>query len=269
MPHVELHQDPHRHYKIDGKWTANKQRVASVTAVLGGSDGLTNWAANQAAIAGETAARRYLGAGDDLDHSILPWRALVELTGEMPDHVRDAAAARGTAAHHYLAEALEASSGLYGPADGAHVEYGHREAIDAFIDHTGAGAFMDDHGLRVERAVGCPKLAVAGTYDAQVVMDVSGGDCAALHRIDLKSGSSVQPTALAQLAMYERLAVRCGESPSEYLTIVHIDSCGGFKLHTVPVGGRAYNEAIELFHSYLNIYRSAPRLAKLLKEDRT
>lgn len=262
----QLFSAPHRHYrrlKESGDWTWNgdaKQRIVSVTTVLAGDSGLSEWAAAQAVSACGTAARRYLTAEEPLNRSLLSWRALVDLTGEMPDQIRDDAARRGTAAHEYLGWRL--GGPLYSPE----LSYGHRGAISQFTQDYQPRAISDSHGPRVERAVGCAKLAVAGTYDAQVMM---GADALGVevHRIDLKSSNTIRASHFAQLAAYEMLAQQCGERPSEFLTIVHINTCGDYVLHSIKVGGLEYDQALDLWTANLTIYRQTKSLDKVIKEN--
>ncbi len=262
-----LHEHPHRHYKVsaDGAkptWNGDdKQRIVSVTTVLGGPDNLTGWAASQAVTACSTAARRYLGAEEHLNGSILPWATLVELTGEMPDQVRDAAAVRGTAAHTYLSDALHGLDNTSGDA-----EYGHRQAIDAFLDDAVTTPCCDRHGARIERAVGCSLEAVAGTYDAHVFRADAHG-IPRLHRLDLKTSNTIRASHFAQLAAYEYLARICGEDPSAFLSILHIDLLGNYRLHSIEVGGDEHQQALDLWNAALTTYRNTSALNKYLKED--
>lgn len=264
----QLFSAPHRHYRVwkGDKWVWNgddKQRIVSVTTVLGGDSGLSEWAAAQAVSACGTAARRYLTAEEPLNSSLLSWRALVDLTGEMPDQTRDDAARRGTAAHEYLGWRL---GGYLHSGSFPEMSYGHRVATAQFIQDYQPRAISDSHGPRVERAVGCAKLAVAGTYDAQVMM---GADALGVevHRIDLKSSNTIRASHFAQLAAYEMLAQQCGERPSEFLTIVHINTCGDYVLHSIKVGGLEHYQALDLWTANLTIYRQTKSLDKVIKEN--
>jgi hypothetical protein len=241
---------------------ANKQRIGSVTDVLdGGAEALLNWAVGNAVAACETAAVRYLDCGVDLAGSILDFGALAQLTGRMPDTVRDDKAALGTAAHDYLAYRL----GCPEPGTAGLVPYGYRCGIDAFIAEHQPVAVRDTRGLRVERAVGDFERAVAGTYDAQVLLEPGErGRARMVHRLDLKTCNAVQPKHWAQVAEYEREAVLCGEEPSDYCSILHVTPLGDFALHSIAVGSPDYLLALDTFSSYLQIRRGENRLAKLL-----
>lgn len=249
---VELHETPWRHYKIDGSWTASGRRIVSVTTVLSGVDNLTSWAASQAVAAGAEVAERWLGWQHD---SVLSFGEACALTGLMPDDVRDAAAARGTALHRYFGAALLAP----GAPQYAELPYGYCAAINLFIAREKPAVPYDGGGPRVERAVGDAERAVAGTYDAQVFM------ADARHRLDLKSSNTVQPKHFAQLAAYERMAVAAGEETSDYLTIVHIDGTGNYALRSIAVGSEEHKTAERMFDAYLHIHRANSELAKVLK----
>lgn len=250
---AELHQTPFRHYKIDGSWTSAGQRVASVTTVLSGSqENLQNWAVNQTAAAFTSAIERWYGLDDGSDG--LTWTERAELTNLMPDQVRDAKAAIGTACHTYLADRLLGWSAC------DEAPYGYRAAIDAFLRDMRPTVVTDQHGPCVERAVGDAARVVAGTYDA--VVQMYDGPT---HRIDLKSSNSLQGKYWAQLAEYERLAVACGETRSDFLTIVHIDGLGNYALHSIPTGGPEEEDALAYFDAALALYRLGPQLGKLAK----
>ena len=279
-----LHDKPFRHYKVVGPkgkptWEGkDRQRIVSVTTVLDGDEALPRWAASTALGAAETAARAYFhGVDEALDTSILSFGQLVETTGMMPDAVKDLAGDEGTAAHVYLAQRLRAWSGVESsllglPARGLpEVPYGVMVAIDGFLAEHEPEPVIDAQGPRVERIVGDYDTAVAGTYDAQVLMgsDASGwwpevGD-APTHRIDLKSSRTMQPKFFAQLAEYERLAVGNGEDPSDYLTVLHVDRAGNFQLYSIEVGSAQHKQALQLFDANLAIHRLTPKLAKILK----
>lgn len=259
-----LHQEPHRHYKVllpgakKPSWQIKGVgRIVSTTTVLDNASQLTGWAASQSTAAGYQVAVDWFGAGPALSTSLLSFGELCALQPEWPDNVRDRAANQGTLAHHYLAERLSGEA----TGDCVALPYGLRCAIDDFVRDAQPFAVIDELGVRAERCVGNIENGVAGTYDAQVVM-LDG-----VHRLDLKSSRTVQPTYFAQVADYERSAVMQGEQPSDWLSILHVDRLGGFKLHSIPVGGAAHVRALRLFDSYLDIHRSTPELAKLLKGD--
>lgn len=276
----ELHDAPHRHYKVsvDGKkptWNgAAKQRIASVTQVLQGADNLAGWAASQATAACERVMVDWYGLAPAMQHSLLTVGELAALQPEWPDNVRDAKGDSGTALHGYLHYRLAghmADGDWPGPRE---LPYGLRVAADAFLGRYQPRAVCDI-GPRVERAVGDHERAIAGTYDAQV--DMWCGDEAApqrrdpdhrtRHRLDYKQSNTVQPTMFAQLAAYEDLAVRCcGEEPSQFLSIVHFSPLGTFDLHSIAVGSIVHQRARLLFDAYLAIHRTTPQLARLLKE---
>lgn len=255
---VALHTSPHRHYKIDGSWSgAGGSRIVSVTTVLGGADSLAGWAAGKATAAAEQVAVDWLGAAPAMSSSVLSFGELCALQTEWPDNIKEQAGREGTAAHTYLADWLLGNS----PRTRG-LPYGLQLAVDTFVYHHCPDPVPDKHGERIERAVGDYERAVAGTYDAQAQL-VDG----LVHRIDLKSSRTVQPTALAQLAAYERMAVLCGEEPSDLLTVVHIDRLGDYRLHSIVVGSVEHEQAQALFDAYLAIHRLTPRLAKLFKGD--
>lgn len=253
-----LHETPHRHYKVvrDGAlragWNgAGGRRIASVTQILGGDDSLPAWAARQAMAACTEAVRTWYAI--DPVAGLLSLGEIAQLQPEWPDNVKDKAAAEGTAAHTYFGACL------LGPMAMRRCEapYGLRCAIDAFITVHTAILQSDARGPLLERAVGDFDRAVAGTYDAVVDIDFRR------HRIDLKSSKSMRPEYWAQLAAYERCAMLCGEMPSEFLSILHIDRLGGYALHSIPTDGPEHVQALALFDAHLLIHRSAGPLAKL------
>lgn len=265
MPDVwTLHEEPHRHYKLNGKWSIGGVRIASVTQVLDNSIGaLTGWAASQAVAAAEQVAVDWFGAGPALASSLLSFGELAALQPEWPDNVRDDKADSGNAAHSYLACRLQGYSLATPPL----VPYGLRVAIDDWIDEW-RPQLVDG---RAERIVGDVERAVAGTYDAQVVVRTLSvremfQSRAGTHRIDLKQSRTVQPKHFAQLAEYERSAVDSGEEASDYLTILHITPTGTFKLYSIDVGGPEHKLALAMFDACLAIHRATPKLAKILKE---
>lgn len=276
MPDVwTLHETPHRHYKLNGKWSIDGVRITSVTQVLDNSMGaLTSWAASQALAASEQVARDWLpGTEAAFARSLLSFGELAALQPEWPDNVRDDKGDSGTAAHHYLAERLNFG---YRPADSPYpvAPYGLRMAIDKFIEQHRPMPVGDDRGLRVERIVGSRTRAVAGTYDAQLgIYHHHTAGIEALfsgkwgrHRVDLKQSNTIQPKHWAQVAAYERDAVECGEEPSDYLSILHITPTGTYKLHSIESRGAPARQALELFDACLAIHRLAPKLAKLTKD---
>lgn len=260
-----LDAEPRQYRRMtdQGKWTwcveGSRARIASVTTVLGEDSGLQNWAVGRTVAAAHQAARTWYGADED---SLLGFGRLAELTGEMPDQIRDRAAAVGTAAHSYLSDKL--TGGDWDCAVGAHVPYGLRSAIDDFLDDYNVRACTDEHGPRVERAVGDALLGVAGTYDAQVMLGNSAL-AVEVHRIDLKTSKSIRPSHLAQLAAYEALAVSCGEMPSEYLTLVHADNFGLYRMYSIAVGSPAHREALDYFNAALRQRKAGAALGKLLR----
>lgn len=273
MTNFKLHHEPHRHYKLqkpDGKWSwqnRDKVRIASVTDVLDKDSALTNWAVGNALVAAERVAVQWLDAGPALAGSVLDFALMANLTGLMPNDIRDDKGVIGTAAHHYLGEALQ---NFPGGSKAAYIDsalpFGYKTAIDIFLADTGFIAAADENGERVERAVGSEELAVAGTYDAQGAHNsmehpIEDG----VHRIDLKSSNSVQPKHFAQLAAYEHLAIESGEEPSEWLTIIHINALGDWRPYSIKASSTESERAFLLFMSYLNIRRSEAALAKLLK----
>ncbi len=266
-----LHQEPHRHYKHlgdNGKWSWNgydKRRIASVTQVLDGEqDRLTQWATGQALVAGERVATTWLGAAPCLSASVLSFSQLAALTGVMPNDVRDAKARSGTLMHTYAAARLSGSDTAV-----EHLPYGLKTAIDAFMRDSGACAVIDSHGPRVERAVGDSSLAVAGTYDAQISVLAPSSHAEprlqpGRHRLDFKQSRTLQPKMLAQVAGYEALARVCGEEPSDYLTLVHLDPTGDYRTYSIRCGDQDHACALHAFHAAVDMYRYLPRLAKLL-----
>lgn len=269
MTEWTLHHEPFRHYKATnaaGKSTwngANKQRIVSVTTVLDGDDRLVNWAAQTTLGAAEHTARTFFAGVDQaLDVSTLSFGQLARTTGLLPDQIKDDAGSEGSAAHIYLAARLQG----YAPglaAGSMLTPYGIRQGIEDFMRDYRPEPLQDGRGLRVERVVGDFDRAVAGTYDAQLTLKgpLSPGDHW-LHRIDLKSSRSMQPKFFAQLAEYERLAVLCGEEPSDFLTVLHVDRAGNARLYPIKVGSRDHKDALALFDAHLAIYRLSPRIAK-------
>lgn len=270
----ELREPPqykHRHYavSVDGKkavWNgADKQRIVSVTTVLdGGQDRLTDWAARQGVAAGEMVARRWLGADDALDESVLAFGELAALQPEHPHTYRDLKAQQGTALHNYLAASLvddrrEQCSAALG------LPYGLRAAVDGFCEQWQPSPVCDLRGPRVERAVGDYERAVAGTYDGQVRMErPEGGRYTDVHRMDAKSSNMLQPKHFAQVSEYEREAVLGGEEPSDWLTVAHFTPLGEYHVYSIAVGSAEHRIAQGVFDAALTIHRSTPLLAKLL-----
>lgn len=268
-----LHEEQHRHYKLNGKWSIDGVRIASVTQVLDNSVGqLTGWAASQATAACEQVAVDWFGAGPALASSLLSFGELAVLQPEWPDNVRDDKADSGNAAHDYLAQRLRCRPRAVAAAT-SNVPYGLRVAIDDFIEQHRPVVLEDAAGTRVERIVGSRERAVAGTYDAQLSISLRSldpTDCLngrwGRHRVDLKQSRTVQPKHFAQLAEYERSAVDSGEESSDYLTILHITPTGTFKLYSIDVGGPEHKLALAMFDACLTIHRATPKLAKVLKE---
>jgi hypothetical protein len=261
----ELRQTPHRAYWYTppgGKpsWTIKGVgRIASVTQVLdAASGGLTSWAAAQATAASEQVARDWLGAEAPLAQSVLSFGELAALQPEWPDNVRDAKGDSGTALHHYLHARLSPLENTYYPAP-----YGLRCGVDAFMDQHQPLAVYDAEGeFYVERAVGDLQRAVAGTPDA--LLDL-GGRVPEFHLVDLKQSNTVKPTFFAQLAAYHRCAQMSGWPAADFLTILHVDGAGNYKLHSIPANGPDATMALDLFDAYLAIHRMTPKLARLLK----
>lgn len=266
-----LHESPFRHYKHlkdDGKWSwqIGKQRIAGVTSVLdGGQDNLTQWSASQATTACTVAATRWLGAGPALAESLLSFAELAATTGLTPNQVRDSKARCGTAVHGYLAWRLCGGVPNAGTRANSAVPYGLCAAVDDFLRDYAVRPVQDALGPRVERAVGSVERAVGGTYDGQVsTWTLLNGDYAT-HRIDLKSSNTLQPKHWAQVAEYERCAVEGGESPSDYLTLVHIQPTGSYELFSIKTGSAEHELALAVFDAHLLNYRGLPTLGKLLK----
>ncbi len=272
MTEWTLHHEPFRHYKATnaaGKSTwngANKQRIVSVTTVLDGDDRLVNWAAQTALGAAEHTARTFFtGVDQALDVSTLSFGQLARTTGLLPDQVKDTAGEEGSAAHAYLAARLRGWELVRYAVEHA-VPYGVMQGIEDFMRRELPLTVEDNLGSRVERVVGDFDRAIAGTYDAQLwLMPESGGLWNDIHRIDLKTSKSMQPKFFAQLAEYERLAVLCGEEPSDFLTVLHIDRAGNYKLHSIKVGSDKHKMAQAYFDAHLAIYRLGPKLAKLIE----
>jgi len=253
-----LHDEPHRHYRYKGSWTIKGVgRIASVTQVLdAASGGLTSWAAAQAAAASEQVARDWLGAEAPLAQSVLSFGELAALQPEWPDNVRDAKGASGTALHKYLHARLLPQEPYYP------VPYGLRCGVDAFLrDHQPLVIYRSDDPC-VERAVGDVQRGVAGTPDA--LLDL-GGRVPEYHLRDLKQSNTVKPTFFAQLAAYHRCAQMSGWPTADFLTILHVDTAGNYKLHSIPANGPDATMALDLFDAYLAIHRMTPKLARLLK----
>jgi hypothetical protein len=255
-----LHHEPHRHYKlsVDGKkpvWNANGKRVKSVTQVLSES-GLASWAAGQATAACERVMVDWFGAGPDIARSALSVGQLAALQPEWPDNVRDAKGESGTALHHYLGAQLGGSTGT-----DAGVPYGLRVGVDDFLRDWQPFTHSDRQGMCVERIVGDPKRAIAGTYDALVWIPDAQGELR-LHRLDLKQSNYVKDDMMAQLAAYER----CDRAHrADFLTILHVSPGGTYDLYSIAVGSREHRAAMALFDARLTIARS-PKL--LIKESR-
>lgn len=270
-----LHQEPHRHYKLNDSWSIGGVRIAGVTSVLdAGQDALTAWATSTTLAAAENAVCDWFDADVPLATSVLSFGELVALGGRMPNDIRDAAAVTGTRLHHYIAERLSSACEAFEGAaanedydcmddDSAPLAlpYGLVAAVEAYLDEHQPYPCHDHAGPRVERCVGSRPFAYAGTYDAQVWMGVNAGR----HRLDLKSSNTVQPKHLAQLAGYEEAARECGEEPSDFLTVLHVNRCGDYKLHTIPATGQPYALAVGVFHAHLVNHRGVPALAKLLR----
>lgn len=247
-----LHADPYRHYKVsvNGKkptWNANGKRIKSVTQVLG-NDGLASWAAGQATAACERVMVDWFGCGPDIARSVLSVGQLAAFQPEWPDNVRDAKGESGTLLHHYLGARLLGSAAPHFPG----VPYGLRVGVDDFLRDHMPVVLHDRRGACVERIVGDPVRALAGTYDALARM--GGG----VHRIDLKQSNYVKDEMFAQLAAYER----CDRAHrADYLTILHVSPGGTYDLHSIAVGSREHRAAMALFDAHLTISRS-PKLLK-------
>jgi hypothetical protein len=264
-----LHHEPHRHYKlsVDGKkpvWNANGKRIKSVTQVLSES-GLASWAAGQAAAACERVMVDWFRAGPAIATSMLSVGQLAALQPEWPDNVRDAKGESGTALHHYMGARLSGGAGASNRrefiAGFVQAPYGLRVGVDDFLRERQPFTHSDRQGPCVERIVGDPKRAIAGTYDALVWMPDAQGELR-LHRIDLKQSNYVKDDMMAQLAAYER----CDRAHrADFLTVLHVSNGGTYDLYSIAVGSREHRAAMALFDARLTIARS-PKL--LIKESR-
>lgn len=267
-----LHDEPFRHYKAlnqeTGKVTwngARKQRIVSVTDVLdGGADALLQWAIGNTLVAAEKALVTWFpGAAASLATSTLDFGGLAQITGLMPETIRDDKADLGTLAHTYLGWRLSGGVPNAVTRAASLVPYHYRHGIEEFVRECEPLVLRDEHGDRIERAVGDFERAVAGTYDAQV--ELRSDSNLAVHRLDLKTSNTVQPKHFAQVAAYEELAQLCGEEPSEFVSILHVTPLGEYRLLSLAYGSDDYHMAVELFHYYLQIRRSEARLAKLIR----
>lgn len=275
MPKWSLHQEPHRHYKVVGPkgkptWNSNGQRIVSVTTVLDGDDTLREWSASQALAAGEQVSRTFMDGDAALDGSLLSFGQLAYTTGMMPRQIKEAAGDNGTLLHTYVARRLEGLTREQVEYAYSDVPYGLRQSAEEFLRVYKPYPVVDDFGPRVERAVGDEERAVAGTYDAQVTMNVASVDRPAwderflrpAHRIDVKQSRTIQPKHFAQLAEYEREALLNGENPSDYLTVVHMDHAGNVRLYSIEAGSAQHKRALDLFDAHLTIYRNDRSLYK-------
>ena len=53
--------------------------------------------------------------------------------------------------------------------------------------------------------------------------------------------------------------------PSEFLTIVHVDRCGLYRLHTIAVGSSEHDQALHYFYGALSQRKAGAALGKLLR----
>lgn len=266
QPHTwELHQEPHRHYKVAGgklkkpTWNgAGKKRIVSVTTMLGGdTDSLTGWAARQALAAGEWVVNHMLDGSEDLMASLLSFGQMAELSGIMPDDVRDDKAESGNAAHEYLYQRLVGQEFVYtGDAP-----YGLRVAIEDYL------AEYQPEPVAAEQAVGSYELALAGTFDALVYHTTADGShiLPKLHMLDLKQSNSIQPKMWSQLACYHHLNLVCGGQPADFLSILHIDALGNGTVYSIAVGSKEHAAADADWRAALVRHHSAPILAAVTK----
>lgn len=235
---IELKQDPHRHYCIDGKWSVGRTRIAGVTAVLGGeSDALARWAAGQA----WAAVQRLGGPADIAD--------LAYAAGCGPDAVRDAAAQRGHDAHSAFEYLCRGESPPDVLVTGA--SYPHVSALERVVRELGLG------GGTSECPVGSRRHVYAGTFDY-----FEGGTL-----YDVKTGRQSW-THVMQLAAYEVARREMGMAPAKDLITIYTNDTGGYHCQNArELGG--YANARRQWLATLKLYRvrmaRTTKIAKLLE----
>lgn len=243
MPEWTLHEEPHRHYKCDGSWNgAAKQRIASVTQVLDGDNALVNWATGQTLVAAQWVVDEFYAPAVQLPD--WTFAELAHLSGLMPDQIRDAKGASGTAIHQYFYAKMTGAAVL------PDAPYGLRQAVDGWL------ADARPECIEAESIVGCRRRAIAGTFDALVELDDG------VHLLDLKQSNSLHPKHFAQLAAY--LSMRTTLPAVKYLSLLHIDDCGNHRLRSIAVGSPAHLAADAYFDGALAQHRTAKVLKKVL-----
>lgn len=232
---VTLHQDPHRHYKVNGSWNIGKRRIAGVTTVLGDqADFLSKWAAGQAFLAAEK-----FGAPADV-------ATLAYERGWGPDAIRDAGGRRGDAAHLVFAALCR----------------GEQAPLELVTDLTWpyvrglelAVADLDLRGGDSEVPVASVKHAYAGTLDYW-----QDGTL-----YDVKTGSPDEKHIL-QLAAYEVARREMGMTPSRRFRLVYPNAYGNYVvLDMKDLGG--YAAARKAWLQTLALYRSRAQRTRLIQK---
>lgn len=236
---VTLHQEPFRHYKVNGSWNIGKRRIAGVTTVLGDqADFLSKWAAGQAYL-----AAAQFGAPREVAD-------LAYERGLGPDAIRDAGGRRGDAAHLVFAALcrgdappLELVTELTWPY------------VKALTDCVSELSLHDGDS---EVAVASWRHAYAGTYDRFEY----GSDTL----YDVKTGSPDWKHAL-QLGAYESARREMGMRHAKHLVLIYPTAYGTwFPIDVRQLGG--YAAARRGFLQTLALYRQRSTTERLIMKAR-
>lgn len=209
-PEVIYQEGPPRRYLIDG------EPVPSVTQILGVlAKPALPWWGMTVGVQGICRLHR--------DGEEIPWDdpegACKLLTAHKltVNHVRDAAAGRGTGAHDAL-EAWATQGTVPRPSAFPAADRGFVQALARAL------IALEPEPQASEVIVCSAEHRYAGRYDLRCRID------GALCRLDLKTGKRVYDEALLQLGAYEGAAVEMGEEPSDRLLVLRLDESGEFEL---------------------------------------
>lgn len=143
---------------------------------------------------------------------VIGWLKNFKLT---TNHVRDNAAARGTAVHD-AAEQYAKFGAVPNPADFPTEQQGYVRAFARWI------VDYNPTFLATEVVVASKAHAYAGTYDIKVKLDDRVG------LGDYKTGKRLYDSVFFQLEAYEVASVEMGEKPTDFRFAVHLGADGEY-----------------------------------------
>lgn len=206
----------YHHTPVDGK----RQRLISVTTLLDAimpKGGLVSWAEAKGIEGGVTATRRgEIPADLSLGDAVRRVRQL----GLGADAAKQEAATRGLNVHDLLRIYMETGSPpMLDGQPGEH--HGYIRALTRFLLR------HDPHPVAVEQLVASPDDGYAGRLDLRAFAPDG-----ALVTWDAKTqaNAGIYAGAHAQVALYERAAVLCGDPPADKLMIVVFAADGEYRV---------------------------------------